>query len=150
MKQLMKYILRLLVVGVLLMASGCSSDTSTPEPTVESISWEDFEMSEQQTDFYNAVSFQIEEVNTDSKTAVVAVTLPDLEKYLKDGEAFDGSTDTVEIEFPVLQTEGKWEITSMDPLTEYIRNESNRIIYEAIEDEGGIIIDYDLQEVSEE
>ena len=150
MRQLKKCILRLLVVGVLLMVSGCSNDISMPEPTVESIRWEDFEMSEQQTDFYNAVSFEIEEVNTDSKTAVVIVTLPDLEKYLKDSEDFDGSTGTVEIEFPVQQTGDTWEIASMDPLTEYIRNESNRIIYEAIEDGGGIIIDYAPEEVSEE
>ena len=137
----------LFIVGLIVLVSGCSNNQSNPQNVTGLPNWEEFEVSEQRTELYEKITIVIKEVDSDTKTAIVAVTLPDLEKYLKDGEGYGGATQTADIEFPVQQINGEWQITSIEPIKEYIRSESNRILYGAIESDGGIVIDFDPQEV---
>lgn len=141
-----KYILILILV---LLMTGCSSKTAPPEPVMEMMLWEDIEVSDQQTDFYQFVTVAVGKVNTKEKTAAATVTIPNLEKYLIDKGDYDGSVCEVKIEFPVEQVEGEWQITSLDPLLDYIRNEAEQILFNEIESMGGIEIDFDPQEVPE-
>lgn len=142
-----KYIL--ILVLVLLMA-GCSSKTASPEPVMEMTAWADFGVSNQQTDFYQSVTVAMGKVNTEEKTAIATVAIPNLEKYLIVEGEYDGRVCEVEIEFPVEQVEGEWQITSLDPLIDYIRSEAEQILFDKIESMGGIEIDFDPQEVPEE
>ena len=142
-----KYILILILV---LLMAGCSNKTSVPEPIMEMEAWESLDPSELQADFFQSVIVMMGTVNTEEKTTVATVTMPDLDKYLNDEEDYDGSTYEVEIVFPVEQIEEEWQITSIDPLIDYIRNESDRILIELIVSMGGIEIDFDPQEVPEE
>ncbi len=142
-----KYIL-ILVVAFLM--AGCSSKTASPEPVMEMTVWEDTEVSDRQADLYQYITVTIGKVNTEKKTTVATVTMPDLEKYLIGDGDYDGSIHEVEIEFPVEQIEEEWQITSLDPLTDYIRSEAERILFDKIESMGGIEIDFNPQEVPEE
>ncbi len=137
----------LFLVGVAILASGCSNNQTDPQKITGLPNWKDFEVSAQQTEFYDAISIAIKKVDSDAQTAIVAVTIPDLEKYLKDGENFDGNTQTTDIEFPVQLIDGEWQITSIEPIKDYIRSEASKILYEALESNGGIVIDFDPQEV---
>lgn len=139
-----KYIL--ILVLTLLMA-GCSSKTSSPEPVMEMNVWADIEVTDHQTDFYQSVTIAMGKVNTTEKTVVATVTIPDLEKYLLDEGNYDGSMREVEINFPVEQVDGEWQIASLDPMTDYIRSEAEQILFDKIESMGGIEIDFDPQEV---
>lgn len=141
-----KYIL--ILVWVLLM-TGCTNKTTSPEPVMEMTLWEDIEVLDQQTDFYQFVTVAVGKVNTKEKTAAATVTMPDLEKYLIDEGNYDGSVCEVKIKFPVEQIEGEWQITSLDPLFDYIRNEAEQILFNEIESMGGIEIDFKPQEVPE-
>lgn len=140
----------ILVMVLALLMAGCSSATASPEPVMEMTVWEDTEMSDQQTDLYQSVTVAIGKVNTEKKTTVATVAMPDLEKYLVDDGDYDGTTCEVEIEFPVEQVDGEWQITSLDPLTDYIRSEAEQILVKKIESMGGIEIDFNPQEVPEE
>lgn len=136
------------LVLVLLMA-GCSSKTAPPEPVTEMTLWADIEVLDQQTDFYQSVTVAMGKVNPEEKTAAATVTMPDLEKYLIAEGDYDGDMCEVEIEFPVKHVEGEWQITSIDPLIDYIRNEAEQILFNKIKSMGGIEIDFDPQEVPE-
>lgn len=141
-----KYIL--ILVLVLLMA-GCSSKTDSPEPVMDMTLWADIEVLDQQTDFYQSVTVAMGKVNTKEKTAAATVTIPDLEKYLIAEGDYDGVMCEVVIEFPVEQVEGEWQITSLDPLIDYIRSEAEQILFDNVEAMGGIEIDFNPQEVPE-
>lgn len=137
------------VLFLVLLMTGCSSKTASPEPVMEMTLWEDIEVLDQQTDFYQSVTVAVGKVNTKEKTATATVTIPDLEKYLIAEGDYDGSVSEVEIEFPVERVEGEWQITSLDPLIDYIRSEAEQILFDNIESMGGIEIDFDPQEVPE-
>lgn len=141
-----KYIL---ILVLLLLMAGCSSKTASPEPVMEMTVWADIEVQDQQADFYQSVTVAMGRVNTKKKTAVATVTIPDLEKYLIAEGDYDGGMCEVEIEFPVEQVEGEWQITSLDPLIDYIRSEAEQILFDNIESMGGIEIDFNPQEVPE-
>lgn len=137
-----------ILVLVLLMA-GCSSKTPSPEPVMDMPLWADMEVLDQQTDFYQSVTVALGKVNTQEKTAVATVVIPDLEKYLISEGDYTGDMCEVEMEFPVEQVEGEWHITSFDPLIDYINNEAEQILFDKIKTMGGIEIYFDPQEVPE-
>ena len=137
----------LFIVGLAVLASGCSNKQSDPQHITGLPNWEEFEVPDRHKELYDEISIVIKEVDSDAQTAVATVTIPNLEKYLKDGNDFDGTTHTVDIEFPVQKIDGEWQITSIEPIKEYIRSESLRILYDAIESDGGVVIDFDPQEV---
>lgn len=141
-----KYIL--ILVLVLLMA-GCSSKTASPKPVMEMTLWEDVEVLDQQTDFYQSVTVAVGKVNTKEKTATATVIIPDMKEYLIAEGDYDGSMSEVEIEFPVERVEGEWQITSLDPLIDYLRSEAEQVLFDNIESMGGIKIVFDPQEVPE-
>ena len=147
MKRLKLLLSLAFVVGIVF--TGCASNIPDSQSVTQMDAWEDCVVSEEYLDFYDGVSVGIEKVNTQKKTAIVTVTIPDLEKYLQNADAFEESSQTVELEFPVQQIDGEWQIASMEPLTEYIRNESTRILIEMMETSGGVAIDFDPQGVKE-
>lgn len=129
---------------------GCSSSKNGLQPITEMKIYESYETADEQSEFYKEVSITIGKVDPTKSTAIVTVTMPDLEKYLQNGNSSEGDDQTVEIEFPVQQVNGTWQISSMEPLTDYIRSETTQILIEMMEDNGGITIDYDPQEVVDE
>lgn len=141
-----KYILILVLV---LLLTGCSSKTASPEPVMETTVWADIEVQDQQTEFYQSVTFAMGKVNTAEKTVIATVTIPDMKEYLIAEGDYDGSMSEVEIEFPVERVEGEWQITSLDPLIDYIRSEAEQVLFDNIESMGGIKIDFNPQEVPE-
>lgn len=141
-----KYILILVLV---LLLTGCSSKTASPEPVMEMTVWADIEVQDQQTEFYQSVTFAMGKVNTAEKTVIATVTIPDMKEYLIAEGDYDGSMSEVEIEFPVERVEGEWQITSLDPLIDYIRSEAEQVLFDNIESMGGIKIDFNPQEVPE-
>ena len=141
-----KYILILVLV---LLLTGCSSKTASPEPVMEMTVWADIEVQDQQTEFYQSVTLAMGKVNTAEKTVIATVTIPDMKEYLIAEGDYDGSMSEVEIEFPVERVEGEWQITSLDPLIDYIRSEAEQVIFDNIESMGGIKIDFNPQEVPE-
>lgn len=148
-KEINLFILALLT-SILTILAGCSNTSTDAQPIMEMDILQSSGLSDKQTDFYAEVFIAIGKVNATEKTAVAMVILPDLEKYLIDRENYDGSTYEIEVEFPVELVEGEWQITSIDPLDEYIRGELEQILFEQIESIRGIEIDFDPQEVPEQ
>lgn len=144
----MKYLLYL-VLTVGFVFAGCKSVDSDIQSVIQKDVWEDGIVSEEYIDFYEDASLTIEEVDTQANTATVTVKIPDLEQYLLNPYASEGNSQILELEFPVQQVDDEWQITSIEPLKEYIRKESTRILLEMMEDSGGIVIDFDPQEVEE-
>ena len=144
----LKFLLSLaLAVGIIF--TGCASKIPDNQSVTQIEAWNDCVVSEEYLDFYDHVSIGIAKVNTQRKTAVVTVTIPDLEQYLQNADSFKESSQTVELEFSVHQIDGEWHIVSMESLMEYIRSESTRILIKKVKSSGGITIDFDPQEVNE-
>ena len=137
-------ILALLLLVFSLLAAGCTSNKPTPKPITDLSSWENEEIP--QSDFFASVTVTMEKVDAEAQTATVSVMMPELENYLK-GE--NDSMETIELVFPVQQVDGEWQIDSFEPLMEYIAEESRNILYEAMEGDGGVVIQFDPQEVPE-
>ena len=145
MNRLKLFLSLALAVGIVL--TGCASKIPNIQSVTQIDAWDDCVVSEQYLDFYNCVSIGIKKINTLKKTASVTVTIPNLEKYLQNADTFEESSQTAELEFPVQQIDGEWQIVSVEPLTEYIRSESTRILIEMIKNSGGVTVDFDPQEV---
>lgn len=143
MKRLKQLFYLVLAVGIVF--TGCATNNPNSQSVTQMVVWKDYAVSEEYLDFYDGVSVAIGEVNTQEGTALVTVTIPNLEKYLRNEDASEESGQMLELEFPVQQVDGEWQIASMEPLREYIRNESTRILIEMMEKSGGVTIDFDPQ-----
>lgn len=138
----------LLLAAGIVMLTGCSGSKSTEpdmKPLKDQVNWEKTVMSEEEEKMYELSAVRIEKVDEETNTAKVVVSIPDIEEYLKDSSAGDYSKLVTTLEFPVEQVDGKWKITSMEPLREYIREEASSVLYDEIGKNGGIVIEFNPQ-----
>ena len=136
-----------LVSLFLMLISGCSKQELSSQTIAELTNRDKLGMTEKNATFYDSISIELEEVDPSSQTAHGSVQIPDLVDYFATGKISVDNMVTVELEFPVQKIDGQWQITSLEPIKEYIRSQANNLLYEAIEADGGINIEFNPREV---